>query len=394
MCASVSAVAPTDRIAAIDIIRGLTLFGVLIVNLITEFRVSIFQQFLRTTAPPGSVDSIVEQIISLAIESKAFCLFALLFGVGLAMQFDRLSRHGHSLYWLVRRLAVLLVFGLIHLLFIWNGDILTEYALAGFVTLPFLLVRSRVLLLTAAVSFFGLYAIGPLVLYAIPWPDAVTLQVHVTSANQVYSTGSAAEIWRFSLNELPLLLSLHAFVFPRTMAFFLFGIFLWRMGTVTHPRNFKSEIAIAAIVGVVVGATLTAADAKGSLAVFGALRNALAAMAPVLLAIGYGSSLLALTQLPITRKLLSIVAPMGRMAFTNYVLQSIVFGFIFFGYGLGQFGRLSATVALGIGVVVYIAQIILSKWWLHRFRFGPIEWLWRTLTYGAAPPMRKATENV
>ena len=139
-----TAVAPDDRIESIDVVRGVALFGVLIVNLITGFRVSIFQQFLGTTSAEANADHVVERIVSLAFEFKAICLFALLFGLGLAIQFDRLGQHGRPLYWLFRRLAVLLAFGLIHLLLIWNGDILTEYALAGLIVFTSLLEEKEI----------------------------------------------------------------------------------------------------------------------------------------------------------------------------------------------------------------------------------------------------------
>lgn len=382
------AVAPNDRIDSIDVIRGMVLFGVLIVNLVTGFRVSIFQQFIGTTTPPTGLDGVIERIVYIGLESKAFCLFALLFGVGLAIQFDRLSGHGRPLYWLVRRLAVLLVFGLIHLLFVWNGDILTQYAVAGLVVLPLLLLRSQALLL-CALGFLGLYVVGPVFLYLIPWPDATALQLHVTSANQAYSNGNFAEIWRFSLHELPLLLSLHVFVFPRTLALFLFGMFLWRAGVLKRPHDFRNQILIAATAGIAGGAALTAADALGSLRTLGTARELLVTLTPVLLALGYGATLLALTQLSTARGFLATFAPIGRMAFTNYVLQSFIFGFVFFGYGLGQFGRMGAAMAFAIGVVVYMVQLVFSKWWLHRYRFGPVEWLWRTLMYGVTQPMAK-----
>jgi uncharacterized protein len=352
---------------------------VLVVNLITEFRVSIFQQFLGTTsAPPGSSDAMVERIVAIGLQEKAFCLFALLFGVGLAIQYERLSGIGGPLHRLVRRLAVLLVIGLVHLLLVWNGDILTEYAVAGLAALPFLLLPLRGLIV-AALGFLVLYAAGP-AFYSIPWPNAAALQAHVALADQVYPRGTLAEIWRFSLEELPLILSLHLFVFPRTLALFLFGMFLWRAGILRRAPAFVGRLIIAAVVGVAVGAVLSEA-ARGP------FRNA----GIVLLALGYGAALAALAQLSATRRLLSVFAPLGRMAFTNYVMQSLVCGFIFFGYGLGQFGRMGAAPAFALAVAVYVAQLFLSRWWLGRYRFGPLEWLWRTLTYGAAQPMRRTS---
>jgi len=369
-----SAVAPNERIKAVDAVRGVALCGVLIVNLVTEFRVSIFQQFLGSTAS-ADADRLVERIVSVGFESKAFCLFSLLFGVGLAIQFDRLSATGRPLYWLARRLGVLLAFGLVHLLFVWNGDILTEYALAGFIVLPLLRLR-RGALLAAAAGFVLIYAVGP-ALYSVPWPDAATLGAHVASANRVYSTGSLAEIWLFSLGELPLLASLHAWVFPRTLALFVSGIFLWRVGFLKRAAELQAPTVLVAVIAIATGATLTSASGR----VYDFL-------APVPLALGYGAAFLVLATHPLTRRLLSPFAQVGRMAFTNYLLQSIIFSLIFFGYGLGQFGRMGATEAFALGVAVYLAQVFFSKWWLRRYRFGPIEWLWRSLMYGVAQPIK------
>jgi uncharacterized protein len=133
-----------------------------------------------------------------------------------------------------------------------------------------------------------------------------------------------------------------------------------------------------------------AADAHGFGPHLQASRAVLMNLAPVILALGYGAGVLALAQLPVAGRWLSVFAPIGRMAFTNYLMQSAVFGFIFFGYGLGQFGRMGAAPAFVLGVAVYMIQMLLSAWWLRRYRFGPIEWLWRTLMYGKAQPMRVA----
>jgi uncharacterized protein len=383
------ALSPADRVEAIDVVRGIALFGVLIVNLMTESRVSIFQQFLAAASPAGTIDALVERIVTLGFEAKAFCLFSTLFGVGLAIQFERLSPHGNPLYWLCRRMAVLLVLGLIHLLLIWNGDILTEYALAGLIALPLLMLEQSALLF-AALALLAIYTVGPTLLYSIPWPDAPTLQQHVDAASQAYSSGSVADVWRFSFHELRLIVLLHLFVFPRTLALFLFGAFLWRTGVLKRLGDFRLRFMVAAIVGIAAGAGLMTLDERGFLAQSGTAQTYLMNLAPVMVALGYGAGILALTQLPATGRWLRVFAPIGRMAFTNYLLQSAVFAFIFFGYGLGQFGRMRATPAFALGVAVFVAQMLFSAWWLERYRYGPIEWLWRTLMYGSGQPMRQA----
>src|SRR3954465_10977862 len=140
-------IGPAERIDAIDVLRGLALLGVVAMNVVTIFRVSIFERFLFPKPPLSfsSIDSAVETILMLAVDLKALALFSLLFGAGLAIQFERLARSERRTSLLVRRLAVLLAFGLIHLCLIWNGDILTEYAIAGFVALPFLFLPRRAL---------------------------------------------------------------------------------------------------------------------------------------------------------------------------------------------------------------------------------------------------------
>jgi len=113
----------------------------------------------------------------------------------------------------------------------------------------------------------------------------------------------------------------------------------------------------------------------------------------VALALGYGAGLLLLFERPVARRALATLAPLGQMALTNYLLQSVIFGFVFYGYGLGQFGKMSVTRATQLGVLVYAAQIVASAWWLRRFRFGPVEWAWRCVTYKAWQPMRSKSQS-
>ena len=367
---------PSDeaqRIVAIDGVRGVALFGVLTVNLITEFRVSIFRQFLPVTVPPDAVEAMVERAVELALESKAFALFSLLFGIGLGIQFERLQQTGRAAYYLSRRLIALLAFGLVHLLFIWNGDILAEYAIAGFVVLPFLRLPAERLIKGAAVClviFFGLAFVSqPLSL-----PAAPALERHVAAATHVYANGSYAEIWRFSLGELRLMLPLHVNVFPRTVGLMFLGAGLWKSGLLNG--SVENERAIAVFAGAATAIGFGLASLSGPAIVP-------AMLAPIVLALGYGALIYTIAQhAPHAARPL---AALGRMAFTNYILQSVVFSLVFFGFGAGQFGKLGAAEALILGVATYVAQIVLSSIWLRYHRFGPLEWLWRVMMYGHSP---------
>ncbi len=377
---------PSERIDAIDVLRGLALLGVVAINAVTIFRVSIFQQFLFPKPPLSfsSIDNAVETILTLAVELKALALFSLLFGAGLAIQFERLARKERRASLLVRRLAVLLAFGLIHLCLIWNGDILTEYALAGFIVLPFLF-GPRWLLAVAALAFLGLY----LEMQVFPppglWPGTAALAQDVTEANRIYPTGGFLDVLAFRLHEIPLFAALHVYIFPRTIGLFLLGAFAWRTGNLRHqPRHLLFSIA-AACIGL--GAALILAHA-GRLIASGRIDALAEPLGIIVLALGYGAAIIGIANTERGRKLLGWAAPLGRMAFTNYLAQSVILGWIFYGYGLGLFGRLGVTSALAIAVAVYIAQVFISAWWLGRYRYGPVEWLWRTLMYGQAQPMR------
>ncbi len=357
----------TERIDAIDILRGIALFGVMAINLVMEFRVSIFEQFQGPQTLASPIDRAIETILTQAIELKAFALFSLLFGAGLAIQFDRLAASERRIVLLLRRLTVLLMFGIVHLCLIWNGDILTEYALAGFIVLPFLF-GPRWLLAVAALAFLALY----LAMQAFPpeglFPSRAVIFRDVMDANRIYATGGFLDVLAFRWRELALVAPLHVFIFPRTIGLFLVGALAWRSGIVQNTR----ALLIIAVAAIALGAGF-----------FGSVEP----LGIIALALGYGAAILGIARFDLGMTLLGWAAPLGRMAFTNYVVQSVIFGWIFYGYGLGLFGRLGITQALAIGIAVYVGQVLFSAWWLRRYRYGPLEWLWRTLMYGVRQPM-------
>ena len=375
--ASSGPISPAERIDAIDALRGVALFGVLAMNLVMGFRVSIFEQFLIAKTSGSPIDRVVETILILGIDLKAFALFSLLFGVGLAIQFERLAASPRRAQLLLRRLAVLLAIGLIHLCLIWHGDILTEYALAGLIVLP-LLWGPRWLLASGALAFLTLY----LLLQTYPpyglFPDTSTLARAVANEHRIYATGGYADVLALRLREMPLILSMHAVIFPRTIGLFLLGGFAWRSGILRTPH--QGLMLLVAATGIVGGATLT---------ILGFLKNPLFAdpSGTILLALGYAAAIIGIANLASGKTLLGWAVPLGRMAFTNYLMQSLIFSSIFYGYGLGLFGRLGVTSALAIGIAVYIGQVFFSRWWLRHYRYGPVEWLWRTLMYGVPQPM-------
>jgi uncharacterized protein len=384
-------VSPSERIDAIDVLRGVALCGVLAMNIVTIFRVSIFAQFLPNTEFATPLDRATSALLTVAVDFKALALFSLLFGVGLAIQFERLAGNPRRATLLVRRLAVLLMIGLLHLYLIWNGDILVEYALAGLVVLPFL-HGPRWLVAGAALLLLALYVAMPLLPPIVSLPGSAAMAVLVADATRAYGTGGFSDVLTFRIREVPAIFPLHVMVFPRTVGLFLLGVLAWRSGILRGAAANRRLLVAVAVAGILAGGGLTLAAAGPELFDWPSLGRwhfPTDRLGAAVLALGYGAAVIAAVNVPEGYRLLAWAAPLGRMAFTNYLAQSVICGWIFYGYGLGQFGRLGVAATLAIGVLVYVAQVAFSAWWLRRYRFGPVEWLWRSCMYGVPQAMRQ-----
>ena len=382
------------RIEAIDILRGLALFGVLAINLDTEFRVTFFEQFLPSPASAVPLDRAVRGFLKWAIEFKAFSLFSFLFGMGLAMQFEHLAGRSDRLTLLIRRLLALLAFGLIHLVLIWDGDILTEYALAGFVVLPLLFAPRGVVAASAGIALLFFLAL-PWLPISFGFPDRAWLTAHVAVAREVYAHGTFTAILAFRVSEIPYIAPLHGYVFSRTVALMLLGGLVWRSGLIADAAKHGKWLGGAAIAllgaGILLSLLMSGTLAPIGLALAGASATLADALLPVVLAIGYAAAVVWVVSCSRYRSLLAWAAPIGQMAFTSYIAESVLLGLIFYGYGygFGLMGKLGVAAALAVGLSVYTAQVFFSRWWLQSYLFGPLEWLWRTVMYGERQPWRR-----
>ena len=192
------------------------------------------------------------------------------------------------------------------------------------------------LVLIAASAALLLYLVMPLLPSIVQLPSKAWMLTHTAEARQVYGSGGFLEVLTFRIQEIPAIFPLHLLIFPRTIALFLFGALAWRSGILLRASDHRRLLFKLAMGGLVVGVGLTVA-AQGP-ATFG--WPSLDGLGGVMLALGYAATIIACVSLPAGQKKLAWAAPIGRMAFTNYLAQSLILGLIFYGYGLGLFGRL------------------------------------------------------
>lgn len=400
-------VGDSERIELLDILRGFAVFGILLVNI-----GSYAHPFaIRFPEPaPGDAGSAVALWLTRAFaEGKFYPLFSMLFGLGLALQMDRAARAGREgfprLY--ARRLFVLAGIGLFHGLFIWAGDILFTYALLGFVLLAVRNVKPRNLLITASALLLAPFVLcgagaGVLGIALSAMKDRTAFDkfaarmIQDTDAAYAAYSGSFGEIALRRLSDWFSLQTEAAGAMTGIFAMFVVGLWAGRRGLASASEEhvgFLRKTAWIALPAGFAGAVFYASVATGA-------REILSSPWPLLglavnfplgaaLAVGYAALMALLLRRDGARRLLRVLAPAGRMALTNYLLQSVICTFLFYGYGLGLFGTTTALTGALTALAVFGFQLVLSHAWLRRFRYGPVEWLWRSLTYGARQPMRR-----
>jgi uncharacterized protein len=378
----------SERLAAIDIIRGVSLLGVLLINAETLYRVSLFQHILQFHTHPGRLNHLTDIALAAFVEFKAFALFSTLFGIGVAIQADRLARRGIAASsFLVRRFTALLAIGLCHMLLIWNGDILTLYAICGLILIPFLQLPTRALFCMG----IALVMLEHFVAMDRLFPQVSAMDQQWRAATQVYASGGLRQIIVFRFEEtrhfiLPLLVSCSA----RVLGLMLLGIVFWRTGVIREPARHRLLLRVLLIAGGVLGGTavflVSLREETGRLLPIPEVLVNAASIVP--LALAYLAGLLLVINPAKPNSLRNGLAAVGRTALSNYLAQSTILGILFYGYGLSYFGRLGSACVLLICLLIFAAELLLSRAWLKEFRYGPIEWVWRSVTYWRIQPLR------
>jgi uncharacterized protein len=375
----------SERYTILDLLRGIALFGVLLVNLLYFFRLSLFDHILHFHSHAGWANHAVDLLVTEFVEFKAFDLFSLTFGIGIAVQAERAGRRSVGVEaFLMRRFLILFGFGACHMLLVSNVDILCLYAACGLLAIPLLRFPARVLAIAgvAAIYLPSVFSGWP------PLPTESVLPAHVADATRIYSHGSFSAILEFRWRETQaLIVPILAGVVQKTFGLMLLGVAVWRAGVIREPGRYRRLLWSVCAAGAVIGLVNTTAELRSEFFKIPVLGSHLP------LAFAYAAGLLAWRRSKRADELTSPVAAAGRMALTNYLMQSVVFALLFYGYGFQLFGRLDPKTAAALGTAFYALQIWFSARWLMRYRFGPFEWMWRSLTYGRRQPMRRAAAS-
>ncbi|QQK79513.1 DUF418 domain-containing protein [Salicibibacter cibi] len=397
---SANAIKKNERIHTLDIIRGIAVLGIIIANMYvfkTLFADETKLMFTGAVLPDGMFNQIVSIFVSFFIDNKFYPMFSLLFGLGFFIFYDRLRQKGLSAGRLFsRRLVFLLVIGLIHLVFLWTGDILHTYALAGFLLLLFINRKPRTILLWAVLML----GIGTFILTAMLTVSGLMLSMMGTDefvqndtrgmAITTMMEGTYMEIlqYRFVNEVVPVLFNVFLTV-PGILPLFLIGLYMGKtrmFHDVAANLNRWKKICIhscwsgLASVAIVVGLKYGLGPLPASIS-YG-ISEGLHFLAGPILMLFYVSALVLLLHSGGRLKLFMPIAAVGRMALTNYLLQTLIGVSIFYGFGLGLFGQVSIGGGFLLAIAIYIIQLILSHFYLKKFKQGPLEYLWRKWTYG------------
>lgn len=400
---TVKPISNSHRQTSLDFIRGIAVFGILIMNIQTFG--NVFASYVNPTVNGdfSGLNVIAWFTTHIFFEQKFYTIFSMLFGAGIVLMAEKARAKGRSAArFHYSRSVLLIIFGLCHGFFIWFGDILTAYGIfALFVYLaldarPWGLVISGVLLslLVSSMMMLGYFVELPpeqvQQMENMYIPSQEIIQNEVTGYLGNWSENQATRV-----KAMGMMLSF-IFIFGiRIAGCMLIGMALFKWGIINGKRDsgfYKKLTFICLIPGLFVtayGANLLYLEGFTDAIKAQSLLAQINFLMSIVVAIGYIGLFHWIYKGLNSEGIKKSIEAVGQMAFTNYITQSIICTFIFYGFGLGFFASLERYQLLLVAVAVLALQLVWSKWWLSRFNFGPLEWLWRTLTYFKLQPFKK-----
>jgi uncharacterized protein len=390
---------PKQRFIILDSLRGIAILGICLANF-PEFSLYTFQNSQVTSAMPTSgIDTVIKYIQYIFIDGKFYTIFSLLFGIGFSIILSNAalnSQNGIKVFY--RRISVLFLFGLFHLLFLWAGDILVLYAFLGFFLPLFwnvpnkkLLIYSAILILLpigidACVELFGWNLAAP----AIAATEYFHKQAGITGQNfpvWLVESQSYTDVLKF--NMAGSFIRMQEFIVGnrafKVLGLFLFGLYIGRTGIYANLQHHQPSLNKVMKFGFIIGlptSVLYAWSAMNNHPMGLAVHSAIYAVSVVPLSFAYISAICLWYVKYQQKNIFKIFAAPGRMALTNYLMQSVFGIIIFYGIGFGLGAKTGLVYVEIIAATVFGVQILYSYIWLNYNRFGPFEWVWRILTHG------------
>lgn len=383
-----------ERIESLDIIRGFALFGIFLVNMPAFQWPEIVGDSYMLSAELNEVDQWIRLFFDVFIQAKFYTIFSFLFGVGFYIFMKRAETKGFNYYVLFsKRVTVLAMFGFLHLTLLWYGDILLTYAVAGFFLMFFYKRKAKTMVVWIVTLF--LLVSGVLSLHLIipqEWMEEVMLEVQdegrekVEEAIDVYQNASFGEwiSYRWDNEVIPVLENM-PFSVPAVLLMFLIGLYASKRGIFHDFPAHRTFVQRAMIVSLLASLPFTIGIvslhfgwwAYGIMTHY-AIRSLLY-ISGIFLSLFYICVLLFLLEKETWRRLLKPFSYAGRLALTNYIMQTLVGVGIY--KGLGLFGEVNLLIGTMICSIVFPLQMVFSYLWLKKYKFGPLEWVWRKLTY-------------
>lgn len=398
-----------QRITIVDALRGFALLGIVLAHFTEQFYAGPPPADHQGFAALHPVDQVVEGITGALVRGKFFMLFSFLFGLSFSIQMDRAESAGVNFRlrfaW---RMVILLLIGLTHCL-IYRGDILSVYALFGLPLVFFKNLSARALLITASLIMAGLPRI---LLACIPWYTGELENSYINSGEPAYwAAFTGPSLWEMMkqniLHGLPVKMIYQVGAVSRgyqTFALFLLGLAAGKTrffenhmekGRLYRKGLFWSLGGIVGLIGI-------------SALIFGLFKLHEKAPEKIWMTVGMGffdmgnliqtafyvCAFMLLARKPWWEKRINKLAPVGRMALTAYVSQSIVGIILYCGIGFGLIGKIGAAASAGIALLVFVGQRLFCRWWLSRYQYGPLEWLWRSATLMERQPMRRQASTL
>ena len=388
-----------ERIVTLDIIRGFAILGIFLVNM-PSFTGSEFMVYT-------GADKTIRMLFDMFIQTKFYTIFSFLFGLGFYIFMTRAEARGEKVFRLFsRRLLALLLFGVLHLVLLWKGDILHTYAIMGFFLLLFYRRKAKTVLIWGIILILSFqFLLGTSALFAYigeQFDESLNFTEQIREETlaegkvtlEAYTTLSYSELlkWRIP-NELKSVIGNIPLTLPDILGMFLVGLFVGKINLFRRVTELKRKLRITQIITLLLSlpplVAIAMSYAKLEDVIFmNSLENYfLVHFSGFTLSIFYIVTIALLLEKQTWQRVLNPFRYVGQMALTNYLCQTL-FGVIIF-YGFGLYGQISLAAGLLYSIIFYCLQIILSYFWLKKFRFGPFEWLWRVMTYGKVQQFKK-----